>query len=50
MEKFPWHKTEEVTVTEENRTTRESLTLYSCCIQQNHTLFTGKFGYVLVSG
>lgn len=53
MEKFPWHKTEEETITVENRNVDESLTLNSCHIQQkneNHTLATENLGYVLVSG
>lgn len=53
LEKFPWHKTEEGTNTEENRNVGESLTLYSCHIHQenqNHVPFTKEFGYVLVSG
>lgn len=49
MEKFPWPKTEEGTITEENRTVGESITLHSCRIQQeihDHTPFTTELGYV----
>lgn len=49
MEKFPGPKTEEGTITEENRNVGESITLYSCRIQQeiqDHTPFTREFGYV----